>query len=185
MVRPAWCLGLTLAIVGSLCAQEPGARSQEPVGQPLHERIDTFIDAAAVGPLSPPCSDADFVRRIYLDLTGVIPTAEQARAFIADAVPDKRTKLIDELLATPAFNRHLTLTLDVMLLERRPDKTALLKPWLEYLYQSVAADKPLDQLYRELLAADGAEEKLRPAARFLQTLCKGIENPAATPNRTS
>ncbi|HZN34249.1 MAG TPA: DUF1549 domain-containing protein, partial [Pirellulaceae bacterium] len=167
MVRPAWRAAWVVAFAGSLCAQGPGARGQEPGQLPLHERIDVLIEAAAVGPLSPPCSDADFVRRVYLDLTGVIPTAEQARAFLADSAADRRAKLIDALLASPAFARHLTLTLDVMLLERRPDKTALLKPWLEYLYQSIAADKPLDQLYRELLAADGADEKLRPAARFL------------------
>ena len=160
MVRPAWCIALVLALAGSLCAQESGKPA-------LHERLDSLIEAAAIGPLSPPCTDADFVRRVYLDLTGVIPTAEQARKFLADAAADKRTKLIEELLASPAFARHMTLTLDVMLLERRTDKTALLKPWLEYLYQSIAADKPLDQLYREMLAADGVDEKLRPAARFI------------------
>lgn len=166
MVRPAWCVAF-LALAGSLCAQESGVGSRESVKQPLHERIDALIEAAAIGPLSPPCTDADFVRRVYLDLTGVIPTAEQGRAFLADSAADKRVQLIDQLLASPAFARHMTLTLDVMLLERRTDKTALLKPWLEYLYQSIAADKPLDQLFREMLAADGADEKLRPAARFI------------------
>jgi hypothetical protein len=166
MVRPAWCVALVL-LAGSLYAQESGVRGQESARPALNERIDGLIEAAAIGPLAPPCSDADFVRRVYLDLTGVIPTAEQARAFLADTAADKRTKLIDDLLASPAFARHMTLTLDVMLLERRTDKTALLKPWLEYLYQSIAADKPLDHLYREMLAADGVDEKLRPAARFL------------------
>ena len=134
--------------------------------QPLHERIDALIDAAAVGPIAPPASDADFVRRIYLDLTGVIPTPEETRAFLADTAQGKRAKLIDVLLAGPAFNRHMTLTLDVMLMERRPDKTSLLKPWLAYLLTSVSGNKPLDQLYREMLAADGVDPALRPAARF-------------------
>lgn len=132
----------------------------------LHERIDALIEAAAVGPVAPTCSDADFVRRAYLDLTGVIPTAEETRTFLADGSPDKRRQLIDSLLASSAFNRHLTLTLDVMLLERQPDKTNLVKPWLAYLLTSISANKPLDQLYREILAADGADEALRPAARF-------------------
>ena len=160
MVRWAWCFSFALLLTGS-------AYAQGPVTPPLHERIDGLIEAAAIGPLSPPCSDADFVRRVYLDLTGVIPSVEQARAFLADTSADKRIRLIDELVASPAFARHMTLTLDVMLLERRNDKTALQKPWLAYLYDSVAGDKPLDQLYRELLAADGADERLRPAARFL------------------
>src|SRR5262245_6808744 len=167
MVRPAWCASVIVAFAGFLCADLPGARGQEPTRQSLHDRIDGLIEAAAVGPLSPPSSDADFVRRVYLDLTGVIPAAEQAWAFLADQAADKRAKLIDELLASPAFARHMTLTLDVMLLERRADAAALAKPWREFLFQSLAADKPLDQLYREMLAADGADEKLRPAARFL------------------
>jgi hypothetical protein len=132
---------------------------------PLHERIDQLVEASAIGPVAPTCSDADFVRRIYLDLTGVIPTPEETRAFLADQSADKRAKLIDALLASPAFNRHMAMTLDVMLIERRPDKTALLKPWLEYLLTSLSANKPLDQLYREMLAADGSDA-LRPAARF-------------------
>jgi hypothetical protein len=169
MVRWAWCIAFALLLAGSAFAQsqESGVGSRESGNQPLHERIDALIEAAAIGPLSPPCSDADFVRRVYLDLTGVIPSAEQARAFLADTAADKRAKLIDELLASPAFARHMTLTQDVMLLERRNDKTALAKPWLAYLYESVAADKPLDQLFREMLASDGADEQLRPAARFI------------------
>jgi hypothetical protein len=153
---------MLLAAALALAALPATAQDQPP----LHERIDQLVEAAAVGPTAPACSDADFVRRVYLDLTGVIPTPDETRAFLSDQAPDKRAKLIDALLASPAFNRHMTLTLDVMLMERRTDKTNLLKPWRAYLLTSIAANKPLDQLYRELLAADGADAALRPAARF-------------------
>ena len=135
-------LAATLCLLFIGQAATIGAQDQPP----LHERIDALIDAAAVGPIAPPASDADFVRRIYLDLTGVIPTPEETRAFLADQTPDKRAKMVEALLASPAFNRHLTLTFDVMLMERRTDKTSLLKPWLAYLLTSIAANKPLDQL---------------------------------------
>ncbi|HEX5102969.1 MAG TPA: DUF1549 domain-containing protein [Pirellulaceae bacterium] len=168
MKRPHWraLLAGCLLVAGWLSAgfDPPRVRGQD---QPsLHERIDQIIESAAVGPIAPTCSDADFVRRIYLDLTGVIPTTEEMRAFLADESLDKRARLIEALLASPAFSRHMTLTLDVMLIERQPDKTNLLKPWLAYLLTSISANKPLDQLYREMLAADGADEALRPAARF-------------------
>jgi len=169
-VRLAWCAATLALIGGSWCAIGPGASGQEPVtsGQSaLHERIDALIDAAAIGPLAPLCSDADFVRRIHLDLTGVIPTAEQARAFVADKAADKRQRLIDELLASPAFNRHMAITLDVMLMERKPEKTVKQAEWEAYLYRSIADDKPLDELFRELIAADGADPSLRPAAKFV------------------
>lgn len=133
----------------------------------LHEQIDRLIESAAVGPLAAGCSDADFVRRVYLDLTGVIPTADQARAFVADTAPNKRERLIDALLAGPAFLRHMTVTLDVLLMERKPEKVIKQPEWDAYLYQSLADDKPLDRLVSELIASDGADEKHRAAARFV------------------
>jgi hypothetical protein len=168
-VRLAWCAATLALIGGSWCAIGPGASGQEPVTSgrfPLHERIDALIDAAAIGPLAPLCSDADFVRRIYLDLTGVIPTAEQARAFVADKTADKRQRLIDELLASPAFNRHMAITLDAMLMERKPEKVIKQAEWEAYLYRSIADDKPVDKLFGELIVADGADSLLRPAAKF-------------------
>jgi hypothetical protein len=134
---------------------------------PLHERIDALIDAAAVGPLAPPANDADFLRRAWLDLAGVIPPADAARAFLADAATDKRQKLIESLLASPQFIRHMTLTWDVMLMERRNDKAIKSPEWQAWLYQSFATGKPLDQLCREIVATDGTDDALRPAARFL------------------
>lgn len=133
----------------------------------LHERIDALVEAAAVGPLASPTTDADFLRRVYLDLTGTIPTSEEARAFLADASPDKRTKLIDQLLASPRYARHMALVFDVMLMERRPDKAVKTPEWQAYLHQSFADNKPLDQLCRELITADGTDAALRPATRFL------------------
>jgi len=167
-VRLAW-YALVLALLGGmvcapLLAEKAGDTRQDT--ESLHERIDALIDAAAIGPLAPVCSDADFVRRIYLDLTGVIPTADKARAFVADKAADKRERLIDELLDSPAFNRHMAITLDVMLMERKPEKAVKQAEWESYLYRSIADDKPVDQLFRELIAADGADPALRPAARF-------------------
>lgn len=150
------CLALLLALLST------SGYAQEP----LHARIDAIIDAAAVGPMATPTSDADFVRRVYLDLTGMIPTAAQARAFLADATPDKRTRLIDALLDSPQFARHMALTLDVLLMERRADKAVPTPVFQEYLRKSIAENKPLDQLFRELISSDGSDPALRPAAKF-------------------
>src|SRR4051794_1726780 len=93
--------------------------------QPLHERIDR---AAAVGEkdfdknAAPLASDAEFLRRIYLDLPGTTPTATDARAFFKDTASGKRAKLIDRLLESPEHARRLQDYFDVMLMERRPDK---------------------------------------------------------------
>ncbi len=113
-----------------------------------------------------PASDAEFLRRIYLDLIGTIPAATEARAFLNDRSPGKRPALIDHLLASPEHARHLATVFDVLLMERRPDKYVPRADWLEYLRSCVAANKPWDALVREILSSDGADKKTRPAAKF-------------------
>jgi hypothetical protein len=136
---------------------------------PLHERIDQAIAAAVpdfVHHAAGPASDAEFLRRVYLDLTGTIPTAAEARAFLKDSSPGKRQTLIDRLLASPEYTRHLATVLDVMLMERRRDRYVPHEQWLEYLRSSVAANKPWDQMVREILSSDGADSETRPATKF-------------------
>jgi hypothetical protein len=136
----------------------------------LHERIDQAIDTGKpdfsrlAAPLS---SDAEFLRRAYLDLTGTIPTAATTRAFLADGSPARRTQLIDRLLASPEYARHMQDVFDVLLMERRPSRFVPRPQWLEFLRTSFAANKPWDQLVREVLSADGSDPKTRPAAAFL------------------
>lgn len=156
MTRLCLILGCTL-FVGTLHAQ-----------QPLHQRIDAMIakSPALEKQPAPLADDAEFVRRVYLDLVGTIPTTAQARSFLNDSSPGKRAKVIDDLLASPEHARHLSQVLDLILMERRPTKANLLEPWREFLRQSVAANKPWDQLTKEILGADGADPKTRPAARF-------------------
>jgi len=133
----------------------------------IPERIDRVVDAARPGPPPSRCTDAEFLRRIYLDLVGTIPSSESARAFLDASSVDKRTELVDQLLADPRFDMHFSRVFDVMLMERRPEKS--IKPHLfrEFLRQSFEAHKPLNQVAREILIADGADPTTRPAARFL------------------
>jgi hypothetical protein len=154
----------------SLAAVLLTALAAPAVAQPLHDRIDR---AAAVGEkdlvngAAPSASDAEFLRRVTLDLTGTIPTAADARAFLKDQSPDKRARLIDRLLASPEYARHLQDVFDVTLMERRPDKHVPRAAWQDYLRTSFADNKPWDVLVREILSADGTDPKTRPAAKFL------------------
>jgi hypothetical protein len=153
-----------LFALAGLCAPA-SVRAQTP----LHERIDQTVAAGKADfakQAAGPASDAEFLRRIYLDLTGSIPTATEARSFFNDTALDKREKLIDRLLASPEHARHLATVFDVMLMERRPDKHVPSRQWREYLRESFAANKPFDQLAREILSADGVDPNARPAAKF-------------------
>jgi len=152
-----------LAMMACLAALPAGVAFGDA---PLHERIDQAIEAAHFGPLAPPAADAEFLRRVTLDLTGIIPTSAEARAFLADQSPQKRAALIEKLLGSPPYARHLAQTFDAMLMERRPENRIKSAEWLEYLRQSFAENKPYDQLAREILSADGADPAHRAAARF-------------------
>lgn len=79
----------------------------EPSGEdlPIYRQIDQIIGRATDSGLTPAAisSDAEFVRRIYLDLNGIIPTALQAATFLDDPSADKRQQLIETLLASPEY----------------------------------------------------------------------------------
>ncbi len=150
----------------------PATKAQPPDGtadaaKPLHQRIDELVDAGQIGPTATAATDAEFLRRVYLDLVGTIPTAAEARAFLDDTAADKRPKLIARLLASPEHARHLATWFDVMLMERRPAKGVADAEWRKFLFDSIRANKPYDQLVREILTSDGSDAATRPAANFL------------------
>ncbi|MBC7966353.1 MAG: DUF1549 domain-containing protein, partial [Fuerstia sp.] len=112
------------------------------------------------------CSDADFLRRVSLDLSGMPPTADDARAFLAETAANKRELLVDKLLASPHYARHLASALDLMLMERRANTHVTADEWQAWLLKSVRENKPWNVLAREILMADGDDPNQRPAARF-------------------
>lgn len=132
----------------------------------LHARIDQAIEEASFGAVAPLATDGEFLRRVYLDLTGSIPPADVARSFLDDKAADKRIKIVDQLLSSPQYTRHMTNVVDIMLMERRAEKHVKNDEWRKYVYDSVVANKPWNQLAREILAADGTDEKIRSATAF-------------------
>jgi hypothetical protein len=137
--------------------------------QDLRQRIDERIAAAYPNYdkcAAPVASDAEFLRRATLDLNGTIPRAADTRAFLADSSSDKRAKLVDKLIAGPAFARRMEQFFDVMLMERRRDGKVPRAVWEEYLRTSFERNKPYDQLVKEILSADGADPKARGPAKF-------------------
>jgi len=137
---------------------------------PLHARIDGFIVAGhgeRAQQAAPRASDEEFLRRVTLDLTGTIPSPIDIRTFVADTSTGKRAKAIDRLLASPNYARRMAQHFDVVLMERRKDVKVPRPVWEDYLKAAFAANRPYDELVRELLAADGVDPKLRPAAKFM------------------
>ena len=150
-----------LSLLALALAQTPSL-AQEP----LHVRLDQAIEADQIGPAANLAGDEEFVRRIYVDLVGMVPTAAEVKAFLDDATPDKRTVLIDRLLADPRHPLQMAQAFDVMLMERRPDKSVPAAEWQAWLAASFRENKPWDQMAREILSADGNDPATRPAAKF-------------------
>lgn len=100
--------------------------------------------------------DATFLRRVSLDLIGTLPTVDEARAFLEDASPDKRTRLIDALLQRPEYVDYWSLRWgDLLRAHRRYLGDKGLASFSGWIRQSIRENKPLDVLTRELLTAQG------------------------------
>ena len=158
---------LMTALIPPATGITPPAAPATADARPLHARID---EALAHGVATTPpdlCSDSQFIRRASLDFRGMVPTADEARAFAADPAPDKRARLVDTFIADPQHARHLATVLDVMLMERRAEKHVKASEWRTWLREQVAARTPWDALVRTLLAADGSEGTPRGPARWL------------------
>ncbi|VTT96479.1 Uncharacterized protein OS=Lentisphaera araneosa HTCC2155 GN=LNTAR_10901 PE=4 SV=1: PSCyt2: PSD1: PSD1 [Gemmataceae bacterium] len=105
-----------------------------------------------------PLSDEGFVRRIYLDLAGRIPTGDEAAAFLRSTAPDKRAALIDDLLARDSYAaRFFHLWADALRYKSRAVNRANVveAAYGKYIRDSLRANKPYDRFVRDLLAAKG------------------------------
>lgn len=132
-------------------------------------------------PPSNPIDDATFLRRASLDVIGTLPTAAEARAFIADASPDKRAKLVDSLLARPEYAEYWAMKWSDLLkadkLKITPQGTVGLTRWLR---KQFTANRPYDEMVREILTIQGPTQSESPAAFF-----KTLDTPEVTSRAVS
>jgi len=101
------CFVLVLGLSGPTVFGQP---SVSKIRAKMVRRIDRLVTAKRSQlwiAAAPKATDAEFLRRLYLDLTGSIPRVSQARDFLQDKSPNKRDKLIDQLLASPGYATHM------------------------------------------------------------------------------
>lgn len=137
----------------------------------------------------PPASDAEFLRRAWLDLCGIIPPVNDedavsgVRDFLDDERPDKRARLIDALLAKPKHPTHLAnVWKDVMLPEDSSLRFGQDAGFLTWLREQFADNVPYDEMVRDLLLANGNANQPGPAL-FYTSLELKPENLAASTSR--
>lgn len=154
---------LLLLFSGNLAraGDAPAATAARDLVDPweLAERIDQRLaaawKAAGIQP-APLADDAEFLRRVYLDLSGRIPSVGEARAFFDDPSPSKRRALIDRLLNRASFAAHFATTLRTLLLPTAtndPQMRQVVRPFEIWLRLRLADNTPYNRLAAELLTA--------------------------------
>lgn len=141
----------------------------EPMRQTIDRRIEAAWKAHKITPAKP-ASDAEFLRRVTLDLTGVIPTYDEAVKFLNDPDPKKREKLVDRLLSAPRFAVHQADVWDMVYFGRNPpgfgtqdrDEFQL---WLRKQFQD---NTPYNVWVNQILRAEGNSVDNGPPMFFVQ-----------------
>jgi hypothetical protein len=141
------------------------AWSNPPAANFVDEHVFAKLKALRMNP-SPLADDATFIRRVFLDCLGILPTAEEAQAFVEDKTSDKRARLIDRLLERPEFADFWALKWsDILRNEELVLDTHGVNAFHAWIRDSLAANKPLDQFARELIGARGSTYDF-PAANY-------------------
>lgn len=106
------------------------------------------------------CSDQEFIRRAYLDITGTLPTPTQVREFVANTDPNKRDRLVDELVETPEYSYYFANKwADILRVKRgnQPDNANGTFAFHSWIRNAIAEDMPYNTFARSILAASGDE----------------------------
>jgi len=122
----------------------------------IDQLVQEKLQALNLAP-SPICSDSQFIRRVFLDTIGVLPTIDETRKFLANPSPDKRDRLIDSLLSRPEFVDYWSYKWsDLLLVSSRKLKPQQMWAYYNWVRDNVAANTPWDQFARQLVTAKGS-----------------------------
>jgi hypothetical protein len=114
------------------------------------------------------CTDSEFIRRVYLDAAGILPTRVEVERFLADSAPDKRGRVVDALLQRPEFVDYWAYKWsDLLLVSSRSLGRGNVKSFYDWIRASVASNVPWDRFVRELTTASGRTDQVGAASYFL------------------
>ena len=163
------------------------APHDQPLTADLFAQKNNFIDEHVFKKLadlriepSELCSDEVFIRRVFLDALGALPSVQELHAFLADKRPDKRARLIDAALERPEFIDYQTLLLGDLLQNRKESDhdvrgTKGVRSMHEWLRRQVAANRPWDELARDLLTAAGSTSDNPAVGYYIVTVGENRE----------
>ena len=155
---------LTQKVAGALPAS-----AAAKAGVPVNNFVDKFLFAKIAQdgiPHAPVATDFEFLRRVSLDLTGRIPSADEVRAFAADRDPAKRDKLIEKLLAGDAYvDKWAYFFMDLFRANGKMGRGQnLFHYWMK---ENLAVDRPYDDIARSMIAAAAKSNHVVAAANVI------------------
>ncbi len=168
----AFVIATGLVPQATVGGQEPNAvlatqaAPASPAAEPLFNRIDRLLVPEIELLSASEAEPGQALRRLSLDLRGVVPTREELDAFVADTAADRWTRWVEKFLADPLCDEHLVTFLDRTLMLRRSHVQVDRMAWINYLREQVAADTPIDTLVKQLLFSPWWNRDHRAAQKF-------------------
>jgi len=180
--RQVWTVGV-LGLLAWACAQ---AESLDALGRAkeIDALVLTKLEQQKLQP-NALATDGVFLRRVYLDTVGRIPSLKETQAFLADTAADKRAKLIDQLLASSGYQQHyFNFWADVLRLKSTSIGGGQSLPaglaYADWLKQSLASNKPYDALVNELITAEGKTYDNGAVGFYIRDYNMQLDNMAVT-----
>jgi hypothetical protein len=144
----------------------PGANEASPADHPVDRFVNAKLRKLGLVP-SEICTDAEFLRRVSIDMTGTLPTPDEVTRFLEDPSNDKRASKVDELLGRPAYaawwtNKLCDFTgcspssISSLLAVAREDGYIKATEWYDWIYECVARNTPYDELVAGIMLSDPA-----------------------------
>ncbi len=144
----------------TLSSSDSVSKTSRPSVKAMSSRIDKLVGtrlAEMKQKANPRADDETFLRRIYLDVVGRIPTLEESRSFLSSRKKNKRAELIDELLDSPGYVSHqFNYFADVLRIKDRLNGGNPGHQYVDFVKESLSSNLPYDEFVKELLTAEGA-----------------------------
>lgn len=162
------CIWLAVRAGNARCDELP------PPERSVEEAVDALIDAklmaSSVTP-APAASDAEFLRRVTLDLAGRIPSVAEVQSYVQSSEPDKKQRAVDRLLSSPDFVYHQRNEYDILLMASKGNGE-----WRDWLLKAFQEDRRWPQLFREIMLPREDQPELKAAALFLKSRAANVDD---------
>ncbi len=153
----------------------------QPATKPIDVLVETKLDQLGIT-ASGLCTDSEFIRRASLDITGVLPSADRVEAFLADDSPNKRARLVDQLLDSPAYGAWWATRMSdwtgnnaEQLINVLPVRNVSTKLWFTWLRKRLQDNLPYDQIIAGIVTANSRQdgESYEDYCREMTEICDG------------